>query len=193
MQKTPINFEKIHEEFDGMMFDLCDECGGRCEKNNLSLYLPGEVEFIAGKLKINFKDFVKKYCNLVKISENSELYIQKAGTCPFLDNDYRCTLEKPNCKIIRCMLYPVLIGHPTDKFKIFLDYEDCPMANKLTDQFKKQAFKIYEDIRDTIPEYWLEFVSKYDFITYDYSKLEKLRDKEIITPEELEKCAISSH
>lgn len=188
MPKKIIDFEKIHNEFDGMMFDLCDECGGQCEKNNLTLFLPSEAEYIAKKLNLPFENFIKKYCNTVKISEAECVYILKAGVCPFLDKKYRCELEKPNCKPVRCMLYPVLIGAPGDKTKIFIDFEECPMAYRLTKKFIKQATKIYQDIKDKIPNYWLEFVSEYDYYIYDYSKLEKLRDKEIITLEELKKC-----
>lgn len=188
MPKISIDFEKIHEEFDGMMFDLCEACGGQCEKNNLTLFLPGEVDYVAGKLNLKTKDFIKKYCNTVKLKTDNQIYILKAGTCPFLDKDFRCELEKPNCKPVRCMLYPILIGAPKDKKKIFIDFEECPMAYRLTPKFIKQATKIYEDIKNRIPKYWLEFVSEYDYYIYDYSKLEKLRDKDIITLEELKKC-----
>jgi len=86
------------------------------------------------------------------------------------------------------MLYPVLIGTPEDKTKIYIDFKDCPMAKKLTKKFTKQGKEIYKDIKNKIPKYWFEFVSKYDYYTYNYSKLEKLRNKKFITLKELEKC-----
>jgi Fe-S-cluster containining protein len=190
MKNPIIDFEIIHNEFDGMMFDLCEECGGQCEKNNLTLFLPGEAEYIAKKLNIEFKKFIKEYCNIVKISETESVYILKAGTCPFLDKNFRCELEKPNCKPVRCMLYPILIGAPENRKNIFIDFEECPMAYKLTKKFIKQATKIYEDIKEKIPAYWLEFVSEYNYYIYDYTKLKKLRNKNIIILEELKKCRI---
>lgn len=44
-----IDFEKIHRMFDGLMFDLCSECGGSCEKNTMCTLLPGEAEYVALK------------------------------------------------------------------------------------------------------------------------------------------------
>jgi len=64
------------------------------------------------------------------------------------------------------------------------------MAHKITDDFKNKAFTIYEKIKNDIPLWWLEFVSKYDEVVYDYSKLEKLREKQFIRLKELEKCII---
>ena len=88
------------------------------------------------------------------------------------------------------MLYPILIGISENKIKIFNDCNGCKMAHKITDDFKNKAFEIYENIKNDIPPYWLEFVSKYDEVVYDYSKLEKFRKKQFIELEALEKCII---
>lgn len=182
-----IDFEKAHEKFDGIMIQLCKECGGLCENEEITLFLPGEAEFAAKKLKINKKEFIKKFCNTIMFKGN-EIYILKAGMCPFLNKKKRCNLEKPNCKPLRCLLYPVLIGNYRGKPKIFIDNRYCPMAKKITKEFKRKAYATCIDIKTKIPKWWLEFVSKYDEATYDYSKLTKLRNKKIIKLEELKKC-----
>ncbi len=64
------------------------------------------------------------------------------------------------------------------------------MAHKIPDDFKNQAFNIYESMKNDIPTWWLEFVSKYDECIYDYPKLEKLKNNKIISINELEDCII---
>ena len=184
-----IDFEKIHEEFDDMMLNLCTECGGQCEQNEITLLLPGEAEFVAKKLGLTVKEFVEKFCNKIKF-KGREVLLLKVGVCPFLNSEYRCALEKPNCKITRCLLYPVIIGLSEKRPKIFVDYLNCPMAGRVSVDYKKKATEVYEEIKHEIPRWWLEFVSKYDEITYDYTKLEKLRDKKSIFISDLKQCAI---
>ncbi len=64
-----IDFEAIHKTFDGMMLDLCIECDGSCEKNEITVFLPGEIEFVAKKLNLSPNDFIKKFCNTIKFKE----------------------------------------------------------------------------------------------------------------------------
>lgn len=182
-----INFEKTHNTFDGMMLDLCVECGGACEKNEISTFLPGEMEYVAEKIGVKKTDFVKKYCSVIKYKGHN-IYILKAGVCPFLDSEYRCELEPPNCKLIRCMLYPAIIRADNGKKRILLDDVGCPMAHRTTEEFQRKAFKAYEDIKKDIPMWWLEFVSKYDELYYDYDKLSKLRDRKTISMKDLDAC-----
>ena len=184
-----IDFEVIHKNFDGIMFDLCNECEGQCEKNEITVFLPNEIKFVAQKLNLNLEEFVERFCNTIEFKEN-KIYILKAGVCPFLDSEFRCEMEKFNCKLVRCLLYPILIGISENKIKIFVDYKHCPMARRITNNFKNQAFRIYESVKQEIPKWWLEFVSKYDECIYDYSKLKKLRNRKIILMEELEDCII---
>ena len=182
-----IDFETIHNSFDGMMLDLCVLCGGSCEKNEITLFLPGEAEYVANKLNLSLSKFAEQYCNIVKY-KNNDIYLLKVGICPFLDTNYRCELEETNSKPIRCMLYPVLISASQQEIKIFLDHKNCPMAHRVTDDFNRKATKISESIKDEIPKWWLDFVAEYDEVTYDYSKLEKFRDQQFIELSELEVC-----
>lgn len=184
-----INFEVIHKNFDGMMLDLCVQCGGSCEKNEITMFLPGEAEFASKKLNLSLHDFIEKFCNVIKFKDN-DIHILKAGVCPFLDKKYRCELEEPNCKPLRCLLYPILLGNSENETKIFVDYKNCPMAYRITEDFKTKAITAYESIKDDIPAWWLEFVSKYDEVVYDYNKLEKLRQKRYIKLSELEDCMV---
>lgn len=182
-----IDFESVHKNFDGMMLDLCVECKGSCEKNEITMFMPGEIDFVAKKLNMGLQEVADKFCNIIKF-KGHDIYMLKAGVCPFLNKEYRCELEDPNCKPIRCLLYPTLIGLVDNNVEIFVDYKCCPMAGRISDDFKKKSFEAYQNIKNDIPMWWLEFVSMYDDSVYDYSKLEKLRDKKVIGLDELEKC-----
>jgi len=184
----PINFDSIHSEFDGMMLNLCTECGGKCEKKEITMLLPGEAEFISSAISLSLQEFLDTHCNTLLFKEH-EIYILKAGVCPFLDSEFRCALEKTNSKVVRCLLYPVIIHlSPTGEPEICLDTEFCPMAHRISEDFKTKAFAVYEKIKKDIPMWWLEFVTKYDETYYDYPKLELLRHKKILTLKELEAC-----
>ncbi len=182
-----IDFKRMHGSFNGLMLDLCTACQGQCEKTQIAVLLPDEEIFIAQKLGIPRKAFLAKYCTTVLYRDHS-IHLLKAGVCPFLNNEYRCELEGPNCKPITGMLYPIMMGLREGKPEIFVDDEHCPMAKKVPAEFKEQAFSMYESIMDMIPQWWLSFASEYDNCLYDYAKLEKLRSKHQITPDELEQC-----
>lgn len=184
-----IDFEKIHQEFDGLMLDLCYQCQGSCEKNEMTAFLPGEAEFIAKKLNLDFQTFIQKYANIVSF-KNNHIYLSKVGICPFLNLNSRCELEKNNCKLLRCLLYPVLMGKYENQIKIFVDFQGCPMAHKVKEDFKEKAIKIYQEIKTEIPDWWLDFISEYEEAIYDYHNLEPLREKNILELAELEKCMV---
>jgi hypothetical protein len=169
------------------MLDLCTRCEGLCERTQIAVLLPGEETFIAEQLGITTKEFVERYCTVVLYREQ-HINMLKAGTCPFLNEEYRCTLERHNCKPITGLLYPVLIGISEDEIEIFVDHEHCPMAGEITEQFRKSAFSAFESIKHDIPRWWLEFVSEFDNCLYDYSKLEKFREQTHITTDELKSC-----
>lgn len=184
-----IDFETIHRNFNGMMLDLCAECHGSCEENEIAIFLPGEAEFVAKKLHLSPPEFTKKYCNIIRF-QNHDIYVSKVGNCPLLDDKYRCLLEEPNCKLLHCLLYPVLIGIAENKIRVFVADKNCPMAHRITDDFKNKAVGVYEGIKNDIPTWWLEFISKYDEVVYDYAKLERLRDKQFIEADELDDCIV---
>jgi hypothetical protein len=182
-----IDFQLLHTTFNGLMLDLCTTCQGYCEKTQIAVLLPGEETFIAHKLEIPRETFLERYCTTVLYGGHS-IYLLKVGVCPFLNNEYRCELEGSNCKPITGMLYPVLICLREGAPEIFVDEEHCPMAAKISPEFKQQAFSVYESIKEHIPLWWLGFLSEYDNCLYDYEKLEKIRDKQHISPDELRQC-----
>jgi hypothetical protein len=88
------------------------------------------------------------------------------------------------------LVYPVLIGLKNNKPIVFLDYKGCPMAKRVGKVFLDKAFKVSKQILKEVPKWWLEYVSKFDECYYDYKKLEKFRDRDIILAKELEKCKV---
>jgi len=62
------------------------------------------------------------------------------------------------------------------------------MADKIPESFKQQAIALYEELRSSLPIEWLELESEVDDGLFDYNKLNTLRNKTIVTLEELESC-----
>ncbi|OGJ43566.1 hypothetical protein A2974_02165 [Candidatus Peregrinibacteria bacterium RIFCSPLOWO2_01_FULL_48_20] len=184
-----IDFESIHKNFNGVMLGLCTACGGSCEKNQITLFLPGEIEFVAGKLGMDLMAFKEKFCNTI-VFKGQHIFIMKAGVCPFLNASYHCELEDSNCKLTRCLLYPVIVSLVNGKAAVYLDEKGCPMTRWVPKEFTAQATEIYEEIKNELPDWWLEFVVKYDEALYDYSKLTRHREKRFIELRELESCMI---
>lgn len=187
MNLMTIDFKSLYSEFTGLIMDLCQECGGLCEQTQLSLFLPGELEYVSSVLMMDPQNFKEKYCNILNF-KNHEIYLLKMGVCPFLNNEFRCILEDQNIKPLVCRMYPVWIGLSRGHKKVMVDTKLCPKAKKIPKLFKKKAFKIYNRIKKDIPEWWLEFESVVDDALFDYKKLELLRNKPIITVEELINC-----
>jgi len=186
-----IDFEGIHRTFDCTMFDLCAECGGRCEYNTIVAFMPGEVEFTAQKLGLAVDAFVKQFCNTIRY-DGRDIYILKNNDCPFLNAEYMCELEKHSCKPLCCLFYPGTIGHPDDKRKVFIDDEDCPMAHRVSEDFKTKSLGILEILKSQLPELWLDFFAGPMWRLYDREKLGHLRDQLQISTEQLKHCEIGS-
>ncbi|MCX5812824.1 MAG: hypothetical protein NT178_09815 [Proteobacteria bacterium] len=185
----PIEFEKLHSMFDGMMFDLCVECGGGCEKNTITYFLPGEAEFVSRKLEIPFMNFIDRFCNTFPY-KGHKIY-GLVGDCHFLDiTEGRCRLETRNAKLMLCLAYPAMIGYPGDIRKIFIDDIDCSMAHRVSDEFKKKAFEVLELALEHLPDWWLEFNLEHGWPIYDYELLAALKGRKEISIEELRACAI---
>jgi Fe-S-cluster containining protein len=185
-----ICFEEAHTISDGMMLDLCQECKGKCEKDGKSPLLPGEEGFIAKKLGMPVSDFIDRFCNTIRF-RGHDAYLLKAGKCPFLNPASRCELEKHDCKPLLCLLYPACIGVYDDGIRMSIDHEECPAAGKLQPDFKEKARQMVESIKHNIPKWWLDM----DFGDeekghFDYSKLERLKDKKVASLDEWRKCVV---
>ncbi|MDD4409830.1 MAG: hypothetical protein PHW52_04235 [Candidatus Pacebacteria bacterium] len=187
-----IDFEKIQNEIKEISMNFCTGCGGVCENTEIVAFLPGEIDFAADKLKIDKQEFIKKYCNVIQY-KNNDIYILKAGICPFLNDQKKCELEEFTCKLICCALYPTIIKLSGKDIEIKIDSIGCPMSHNVDEEFKNKTFKIFENIKDEIPLWWLEFCQEYDEAKYDYEKLEKLRDKQFIELDELKDCIIDKY
>jgi len=187
-----INFEKVHENFEGKIENLCNKCGGQCENNETVIFFPNEMEFIAKKLGISPKKFSDKYCNKIKF-KNKYVIMMKVGKCPFLSKSNNCRLEKYNCKLLKCKLYPIIIGKNKKGLPaVRINYEGCPMAKKLPDKFKEEAYGIAKHLMKSLPKYWIDFSVDYDEEKYDYVKLKKLRNMIIISIFKLKQCLIKN-
>lgn len=182
-----IDFERIHQRFDGLMFDLCAECGGGCEQDTLAILFPGEAEYIAGKLGTTANAFIAEHCLTVQYMGH-DVQILKGIVCTFLNAEFRCGLEKFKCKPLQCLVYPAMIGEPGDKNRIFIDHIDCPMAHRVNDEFRQKAFSILEFIKPALPDWWLEFNLEHGWPLYDYAKFAALGDRNEISVEELMQC-----
>jgi len=187
---TPIDYEGIHQMFDGLMFDLCSECGGSgCEYNTIGVLMPGEAEFIACKLGPTAEEFIERYCNTVSNYQGHDVHTF-IGLCKFLSPTYRCELEAENCKPLTCLFYPAMIGFPGQPKLVFLDDVDCPMAHRVNDSFKERAFAILETLKEQLPEWWLNFNLQHCWPIYHEDKLHRLSEKQVITVEELMGCEV---
>lgn len=187
---TSIDYEGIHQKFDGLMFDLCSECGGSgCEYNTLGYFMPGEEEYIAGKLEMPVQEFLDRYCTTIKNYQGHDIYIL-IGFCKFLSPSFHCQLEIHNCKPLTCLLYPAMIGFPGQPKRVFLDDVDCPMAHLVDDSFKEKAFAILEVLKEQLPEWWLGFNLQHGWPIYHYDRLLELSTKKVVTIEELRACEV---
>src|SRR3989344_390607 len=185
-----IDFEKIWD-VKGILSGCFEHCDGRCEYEALSIFLPGEAEFIAKKSGIAFNEFKENYLSAIKyhdLVDNKDyiIYVYKLGICLFLENGKGCRDETK--KNFICKTYPIKGELITGKLKIYPD-PWCLLCkkNKLPEDFKNQMTALWEDIGKKLPEWWLRGIMIIDR-AYDYSKLNKLRDKEVVTTDELLKC-----
>jgi Fe-S-cluster containining protein len=192
MKSMTINFPLIYAEFTGLIMDLCQECQGLCEKTQLSLFLPGELEYCASVLDMDPNEFKLRFCNIINF-KGHDIYLLKLGVCPFLNEKFRCILEDKNIKPLVCRMYPVWIGLSKGRKKVMIDEKLCPKAKKIPKDFRKKAFKIYNRIKKDIPNWWLEFESVVDDALFDYNKLDILKNKPIILLEELTNCILKTN
>jgi uncharacterized protein len=181
-----IDFGRIYKQFAGEFMDICSECGGQCEKTDIAIFFPGEESYTAKQMGMKREEFLKRYCNIIKF-KGHDIVILKAGFCPFL-NDGSCSMEKENIKLLGCRQYPFVFVKKNNMLDVDIDYERCPGARKISEDFKRQARRVFKEIKDDVPSWWLEFYFGYSEVPYDYDKMDNLRDKEVINLKELVAC-----
>lgn len=174
-KKIPMNrFEGFHKMFSGSnenTFNICQECGGACERNKIGTLLPGEKEYIAKKMGISVSEFEVRYLDILKMDDETQLYVLKLGKlCPFLNEESeKC--ECRNFKPVFCKIYPVVFTVEDNKINFIID-DWCRLS-------RKRACRIYFEtsipllLRLPIPIGWFRHVVSYDNLCFDYEQLEK--------------------
>lgn len=200
----PVPFERFlafHQSFDGEgngMWNICAQCGGRCEQHKIGTLMPGEKAYIAAQLGISVAALeASSLDQLVTPRGTVDVLKLKVG-CPFLDSYYHCTLANQKVKPVLCEAYPVVFevqqvggteNAPELDVRFFTDEIDCPLMH-LTYQWGKhrihnpkwEKYRAYfensavERLRQVgAPASWYWIVAQYDTENFDYHALEQLR------------------
>jgi len=142
-------------------------------------------------LGLPLEEFVARHCYRVAY-QGHEIHVL-FGACSFFDTEFRCTLEKHECKPLQCLLYPAMIGYPGDKRRIFIDEQDCPMASRVGAQFRDKAFAVCEELAPQLPDWWLEFNLEHCWPLYDFEKLAALDHRKVVSVEDLKRCELPAN
>jgi len=166
---------------------LCQECGGG-EQEQIFFFMPGEVEYVAGRIAISASEFIDRFCHIIPVGSNT-VYLLRGGTCPFLNAAGRtCDLEGNGSKPLSCLTYPAMIGCPGDARRVWIDDIDCPMAHRVSAEFTQKALGLLECLREQLPNWWLEFNLEHGWPPYDYEKLTAMKGRKVISVEDLRHC-----
>lgn len=176
-EKIPIEmFENFHNIFSGSnekSFNICRECGGACEHNKIGTLLPGEKEYMAGKMGLSVSEFKNRYLDILKMEDGTRIDVLKLGKlCPFLnrEND-RC--ECREFKVILCKIYPVIFTVEAEEVNFMID-DWCQLSKKKEcKNYFETAMPLLSDF--SIPAEWFRYVASYDNLCFDYDSLKKHR------------------
>jgi Fe-S-cluster containining protein len=218
----PLPFERFaafHRAFDGegnSMWDICAQCGGRCEQHKVGTLMPGEKEFIAAELDISVLALEAGYLDRLVTPRGAVDVLKLKAGCPFLDACFHCTLADSKVKPVLCEVYPVVFevadldgvdGEPQVTFLV--DEIDCPLIH-LAYQWKGRSvhnprYQEYRAYFETVgierlrqmkaPAAWYGIVAQYDAENFDYDTLERARhvpatQYDTFTLDELMACRI---
>lgn len=222
MRSIPFErFNAFHQYFDGEgngMWNVCAQCGGRCEIHKIGTIMPGEKEFMAAGLELSVSDLEAKYLDRLITPHGTVDVLKLKPGCPFLDANYHCTLAERKVKPVLCEIYPVVFevvqvtnaeGIPTLDVHFDIDELDCPLMHQYYEwggrKVENPRFAEYrhyfstvgvERIRalDAPPEFY-QIVEQYDSENYDYWALAKLRHVPVnqydtFTLDEIMSCAL---
>ncbi len=194
-------FDAFHCQFDGEadgIWQVCGQCGGRCEIYKIGTLLPGEKEYMAAGLGIPVERFEARYLDrLVTPRGTVDVLKLKAG-CPFLDTNYHCVLAELRVKPVLCEIYPVVFdveqvggteAEPELSVSFGLDERDCPLmhqnyqwsGHKVVNHrfaehrryFKERGISLLEALGAPAAFYWI--VAQYDDGNFDYRALQQRR------------------
>ena len=143
-EKIPLKkFEEFHRCFYGEFFELCAECGGKCEYACIGTLLPGEKDYVAKLLGQPLSDFENKYLDKIILPEGEVDVFKLGDLCVALDEQHRCIFGEINAKPVICEIYPLVLriiskGEP----KPYIDNQ-CPLSKhrKIRKYFKEEGTK----------------------------------------------------
>ena len=194
-------FQAFHDAFDGEgngMWEICAQCGGKCEHHKIGTLMPGEKEFIAAQLQLSVAELEHRYLDQLVTPRGTVDVLKLVPGCPFLDQCFHCTLADSHVKPVLCEVYPVVfdvsqVGGSGDapelKVEFHLDELDCPLLHR-TYQWSQRSVKnprwrTYRDYfthkgierleRVGAPAAWYWIVAQYDNENFDYHALARLR------------------
>lgn len=214
-------FQTFHQHFNGEgngIWNVCAQCGGRCELHKIGTLMPGEKEFIASHLGLPVEDFTAKYLDGVSTPRGHVDVLKLKPGCPFLDSSYHCVLADKKVKPVLCEIYPVvfdvnIIGgtekQPELAVEFLVDELDCPLMHasyqwhgrsihnlhwrEHRHYFETRGAELIREVNAPAPWYWI--VAQYDNENFDYKALERLRQVPVdqyqtFTLDELMTCSI---
>ena len=169
-------YESFHKMFSGsnqITFNTCRECGGACERNKIGTLLPGEKEYMAGKLGLSVLEFETRYLDTLRMDDGTLIHVLKLGKlCPFL-NEENESCECRHFKPVLCKIYPIIFTIETEKISFIID-KWCKLS-------RKKACKSYFEtaipllLSFPVPYEWFRHVMSYDNLYFDYEELERYR------------------
>lgn len=171
----PSRFDDFHRRFQGdspQIFAVCRKCGGKCEYSKISTLLPGEAEYMASVLGKPLHEFQNRFLDRIRVQDDCFDVLKLVDPCPFLQDNFECGSRQ--CKVILCEMYPIVFEVNDGKVKYFLD-EWCARAKQPEYEayFRKTGIPALQDL--DIPADWLDVVSAYDGLYFDYTRLERHR------------------
>jgi Fe-S-cluster containining protein len=222
LEKIPFErFDTFHQAFNGEgdgMWQVCAECGGRCEIHKIGTLLPGEKEYMAARLNMSIEALENRYLDRLVTPLGTVDVLKIKPGCNFLDACYHCTMADHRVKPILCEIYPVCIeADPVDgtdenpelKVHYFVDELDCPLMHptftwrgKTIQNPRYATYRTYFEGTGIallkaleVPAAFYQILALYDEENYDYPALLALRhvpaDRyDTFTLEELTTCAL---
>lgn len=195
-------FQAFHRSFNGEgdgIWDVCAQCGGRCEQHKIGTLMPGEKEYIADQLGLSVPALEAQYLDRLVTPRGNVDVLKLMPGCPFLDTCYHCTLADHLVKPVLCDVYPVVfeveaIGGteetPELEVHFSVDEIDCPLMH-LTYEWKgrkilNQQWQGYHHYFETAgierlrqmgaSPAWYWIVAQYDYENFDYHALQRKRN-----------------
>ncbi len=220
--KLPLErFEVFHQSFNGErngIWNVCEQCGGRCEQHKVGTLMPGEKEYIANQMGLPLAAFEAKYLDRLVTPRGTVDVLKLKQGCPFLDSCFHCTLADNLLKPVLCEVYPVVFeverlggteDSPELEVHFMVDEIDCPLMHAVyswgkhnvvnsrwqeyRNHFETAGIERLHNVGAPAPWYWI--VAQYDFENFDYDALERIRkvsvnEYDIFTLDELMSCSI---